>query len=57
MTFKFFLYFAVTMVVIWSMDSLNINAYFKKNANPIQAKVFYFLLGLSMIYLVKMVLW
>lgn len=52
MTFKFLLYFTVTIVVIWAMDSLNINGLFKKNANPLQAKLFYFLLGLSIVYLV-----
>ena len=52
MYFKFILYFAVTMLVIWAMDSININQIFKKNANPIQARLFYFFLGLSMIYLI-----
>lgn len=52
MTFKFILYFVVTILVIWTMDTININQIFKKNANPLQAKLFYFFLGLSMIYLV-----
>ena len=52
MTFKFILYFVVTILVIWTMDTININQIFKKNANPIQAKLFYFFVGLSMIYLV-----
>lgn len=52
MTFKFLLYFAVTIIVIWTMDTININSLFKKNVNPLQAKIFYFLLGISMIYLV-----
>ena len=51
MTGKFFLYCAVTILVIWAMDSVNINQIFKKN-KVIQARVFYFLLGISMIYLV-----
>lgn len=55
--FKFILYFAVTIVVIWTMDTININSLFKKNANPLQAKIFYFLLGLSMIYLVTNFFW
>ena len=50
--FKFILYFVVTIVVIWTMDTININSLFKKNVNPLQAKIFYFLLGISMIYLV-----
>ena len=48
---KFFLYITVTMLVIWAMDSVNINQIFKKN-KIIQARVFYFLLGLSLIYLI-----
>ncbi len=52
MTFKFILYFVVTILVIWTMDTININQIFKKNVNPIQAKLFYFFVGLSMIYLV-----
>ena len=48
---KFFVYVAVTILVIWAMDSVNINGIFKKN-KIIQARVFYFLLGLSMIYLI-----
>ena len=52
MIFKFILYFCVTIVVIWAMDSLNINSFFKKNANPLQAKIMYFMIGLSIIYLV-----
>ena len=51
MTGKFFLYILVTMIVIWAMDSVNINQIFKKN-KVIQARVFYFLLGVSLIYLV-----
>ena len=52
MIFKFILYFSVTIIVIWAMDSLNINSFFKKNANPLQAKIMYFFIGLSIIYLV-----
>ena len=52
MTPKFILYFVVTMLVIWAMQSININALFKKGCHPIQARIFYFLLGLSMIYLI-----
>lgn len=52
MTFKFLLYFTVTITVIWTMDSININQIFKKNANPLQARLLYFMIGLSIIYLV-----
>ncbi len=48
---KLLLYVFVTIVVIWAMDSVNINQIFKKN-HIVQARVFYFLLGLSLIYLV-----
>ena len=51
MSVKFFIYIFVTILVVWSMDSININQIFKKN-KVLQARVFYFLLGLSMIYLV-----
>ena len=48
---KFFLYIVVTILVIWSMDSLNINGIFKKN-KVIQARLLYFFLGISLIYLI-----
>lgn len=48
---KFFLYMLVTVLVIWAMDAVNINQIFKKN-KIIQARIFYFLLGISLIYLV-----
>ena len=51
MSGKFFLYVAVTILVIWSLDSVNINQIFKKN-KIIQARVFYFLLGIFMIFFV-----
>ena len=51
MTFKFILYASVTIIVIWAMESVNINQIFKKN-KVLQARIFYFLLGLSLIYLV-----
>ena len=48
---KFFIYILSTVLVIWSMDSVNINKIFKKNKEP-QDRLFYFLLGISLIYLV-----
>lgn len=48
---KYFLYVVVTILVIWSMDSLNINGIFKKN-KVVQARIFYFFIGISIIYLV-----
>ena len=51
MSGKFFLYVVVTFLVIWAMDSVNINKILKKD-KILQARIFYFLLGISMIYLV-----
>ena len=51
MSGKFFIYIAVTFLVIWAMESVDINKIFKKN-RIMQARVFYFLLGISLIYLV-----
>ena len=48
---KFLIYIISTILVIWSMESVNINQIFKKN-KILQARVFYFLLGVSLIYLV-----
>lgn len=48
---KFLLYFISSVLVIWSMESININGIFKKN-KIFQARLFYFLLGISLIYLV-----
>ena len=52
MSVKFFIYIFVSIVVVWAMDSVNINQIFKKN-HINQARVFYLLLGLSMIYLIS----
>ena len=41
----------LAILVIWAMDSVNINQIFKKN-KILQARIFYFLLGISLIYLV-----
>lgn len=48
---KFLIYIISTILVVWSMDSININGIFKKN-KIFQARIFYFLLGISLIYLV-----
>lgn len=48
---KFLIYIISTILVVWSMDSININGIFKKN-KVFQARIFYFLLGISLIYLV-----
>ena len=51
MSVKFFIYCLITILVIWAMDSVNINGIFKKN-KILQARIFYFLLCISMIYLI-----
>ena len=48
---KLTIYIVVTLLVIWSLEAVNINQIFKKN-RVLQATVFYFFLALSMIYLV-----
>lgn len=50
MSVKFFIYLIITPLVIWSMDSLNINHFFKKN-KIWQARIFYLAVGLIIIYL------
>ena len=48
---KFLLYLFVLPLVIYAMDSININNIFKKN-NIVQAKIFYILLVFGLSYLV-----
>ena len=50
MSFKFILYFVITILVIWTMDTININAIFKKN-QVIKARLFYFIVILCLTYL------
>ena len=56
MSAKYFIYILVGILVIWSFDSLNIYSLFKKNRVP-QARVLYFMLALSMTYLVTNFIW
>lgn len=51
MSAKFLVYLFTTPIVIYAMDSVNINQIFKKN-KVYQARIFYALLGLSLIYLI-----
>ena len=50
MSAKFFLYLFSTIIVIYTIDSININQIFKKN-KIMQARIFYFLIALCMIEL------
>ena len=49
---KYAIYLLSTIIVIWSMDSININGIFKKN-KIMQARVFYIILCLVLIYLLS----
>ena len=48
---KIILYVLIFPLVIWSLDSININGIFKKN-KEYQARIFYILLIFSLSYLV-----
>ena len=52
MNFEIFLYLISTIIVLWGMDSLNINGIFRKN-RELQAKVIYIIIALALIYLLK----
>ena len=47
---KMLLYLLSSVIVIWSVDAVNINSIFKKN-QIVKARVFYVILVLSLIYL------
>ena len=47
---KFLVYIFSAIIVIWSMDGININAIFKKG-KIVQARVFYIILALILTYL------
>lgn len=47
---KFLVYLLSAIIVIWSIDAVNINGIFKKN-KVVQARVFYFILALALTYL------
>lgn len=48
--FNLLVYFLVLIIVIWTMDAININSIFKKN-RELQAKVFYIIIVFSLTYL------
>lgn len=50
---KFILYILIIPIVVWSMDSVNINGIFKKgDSNYYQARVIYMMIVVSLSYLV-----
>ena len=51
MPVKFILYITITPFVIVALSSLNINGIFKKN-KVLEARIFFFFLAVSLIYLV-----
>lgn len=51
MSVKIILYFIVLPLIIWSMESLNIERFFKKN-RILQIQIFYFLISMAICYLV-----
>ncbi len=52
MSVKFFVYLFSTFVVIYALDAVRINQIFKKN-KIMQARICYFLIAISLIYLVS----
>ncbi|MBQ2872868.1 MAG: DUF1146 domain-containing protein [Bacilli bacterium] len=49
--YNLLLYSIILVIVIWTMDGVNINAIFKKN-RIYQARVFYIMIVFSITYLV-----
>lgn len=49
---KLAIYVFSAIIVVWSMDAVNINGIFKKN-QVLKARVFYFVLMLCLIYLLS----
>ncbi len=49
---KLLIYLLISPIVVIALDSLNINQIFKKN-KVFQARLFYFLLALIIIYLIS----
>lgn len=56
MSSKALIYLIVTVITTWALDSININKIFKKN-KELQARIFYLLLDLSIIYLITNFIW
>ncbi len=52
MSVKFFVYLFVTILVIYSLDAVRMNQIFKKD-KIYQARLFYFFVAISLIYLVS----
>ena len=48
--YNFLIYLIMLVIVIWSMEGLNINGIFKKN-RTYQARTFYIIIVLSLTYM------
>lgn len=48
--YNFLIYIIMLIIVIWAIDSININSIFKKN-HIYQARIFYILIVLSLTYM------
>ena len=53
---KFAIYILSSIIVVYSIDAVNINAIFKKN-KVVQARIFYLVITLSLIYLLSNMLY
>ena len=53
---KFAVYILSAIIVVYAADAVNINAIFKKN-KVVQARVFYLVMVLSLIYLLSNLLY
>lgn len=56
MSSKALLYLIIAIITTYSLDSINITKIFKKN-KEMQARIFYLLLDLSIIYLITNFIW
>ena len=53
---KIYLYTICLMIVLWSMDSVDLNRFFKKNKN-LQARILYLVICIVITYLVVNFFW
>ena len=56
MKIKLIIYIVNTIIIFFALDGININQIFKKN-KIIQARIFYFILALSLVYLLTNFIW
>ncbi len=56
MSVKAYIYIIVALIVIWALDSININAMFKKN-KILQSRIIYLIIAFSLVYLFTNFIW